>query len=118
MRRGDDLLVIGSKMLRENIDIDVMKQLMDTAATSGGGASSTGPARPEVSPMPPEMIGVRRVAVTMETMQVADIEKETTWEPVSIMYADAPKSVVAQLRKLRLTKVLRDNLKKKYGMKV
>ena len=73
-----------------------MKQLMDTAATVGGGASSTEPARPKVTPMSPEIIGVRRVAVTMETMQVADIEKETTWETVSITYADAPISVVAQ----------------------
>ena len=95
-----------------------MKQLMDTAATSGGGASSTEPARPKVTPMSPEIIGVRRVAVTMETMQVADIEKETTWETVSITYADAPISVVAQLRKLRLAKEVGDDLKKIYGMKV
>ena len=45
-------------------------------------------------------------------------EEETIWEPVSTIYADAPKYVVAQLRKLRLTKEVRDDLKKKYGMKV
>ena len=45
-------------------------------------------------------------------------EEETSWEPVSAIYADAPKYVVAQLRKLRLTKEARDDLKKKYDMKV
>ena len=45
-------------------------------------------------------------------------EEETTWEPVSTIYADAPKYTAAQLRKLRLTKEVRDDLKKKYGMKV
>ena len=110
MRREQDLLLIWSKTLREKLDIDVMKQLTDTAATSGGGASSTEPARLKVMPMSPEIIGVRRVVVTMETMQVADIEKETTWETVSITYVDAPISVVAQLRKLRLAKEVGDDL--------
>ena len=119
MRREDDVLFLGSKTLREKLDIDVMEQLRDMAAASGGGASSMEPAPAEVSPMPPEIIVVRRVAVTMEAMQVADIEKETTWEPVSIIYANAPKSVVAQLRKLRLTKEVRDDPKKTYyGMNV
>ena len=45
-------------------------------------------------------------------------EEKTTWEPGSTIYAYAPKYVVAQLRKLRLTKEVRDDLKKKYGMKV
>ena len=45
-------------------------------------------------------------------------EEETTWEPVSTVYADAPKYIVAQLRKLRLTTEVRDDLKKKYGIKV
>ena len=45
-------------------------------------------------------------------------EEEITWEPVSTIYADVPKYVVAQLRKLRLTKKVRDDLKKKYGMKL
>ena len=118
MRREDDLLVIGSSTLREKLDIDVMEKLRDTARASGGGARSTEPARSEVPPMPPEMIGVRRVAVAMEAMQVADIEKETTWAPVSIIYADAPKSGVVQLRKLRLTKEVRDDPKKNYGINV
>ena len=43
---------------------------------------------------------------------------ETTWEPVSTIYADAPKRLVAQLRKLGLTKKARDDPKKKYDIKV
>ena len=45
-------------------------------------------------------------------------EEETTWEPVSTIYADASKYVVARLRKLGLTKEFRDDLKKKYGINV
>ena len=49
-------------------------------------------------------------------------EEETTWEPLSTIYADAPEYIVAQLRKLRLAKEVRDDLKKekekKYGVKV
>ena len=45
-------------------------------------------------------------------------EEDTTWEPLSTIHTDAPKYVVAQLRKLRLTKEVRDDLKKKYGTKV
>ena len=45
-------------------------------------------------------------------------EEESTWEPVSTIYADAPKHMVARLRKLRLTKEVRDDLKKKYGIKL
>ena len=40
-------------------------------------------------------------------------ENETIWEIVSTIYTDAPKYVVAQLRKLRLTKEVRDDSKKK-----
>ncbi|CAM9414539.1 unnamed protein product [Ascophyllum nodosum] len=57
----DDLLIVGSKTLREKLSIDVMKQLRDTAAASGGGASSTEDAPAKVLAMPPEVIGVRRV---------------------------------------------------------
>ena len=45
-------------------------------------------------------------------------ETEITWEPMSTIFADAPKYLLAQLRKLRLTKKARDYLKKKYGIKV
>ena len=45
-------------------------------------------------------------------------EEETTWEPMFTIYADAPKYVLAQLRKLRLTTEVRDHLKKTYVMKV
>ena len=58
-----------------------MEQLRDTAATSGGGASSTDNSPAEVPAMPPEIIGVSRVAVTMKAMQqVADIEVEAAGE--------------------------------------
>ena len=57
-------MVLGSKTLREKIDIDVMKQLRGTAAASGDGASSTEPAPAEMPPMPPEVIGAFCVAVT------------------------------------------------------
>ena len=45
-------------------------------------------------------------------------KEETTWKPLSTIHTDAPKYVVAQLRKLSLTKEVRDDLKKTYGMKV
>ena len=60
----DDLSIIRPKTLREKLSIDVMKQLRDTAAASGGGASITEHAAAEVPAMPPEIIGVRRVAIT------------------------------------------------------
>ena len=76
-----DLLILGSKMLREKLSTDVMKQLRDTAAASGGGASSTEHAPAEVPAMLPEIFGVRRVVVIMEAMQkVADIEVEAAGE--------------------------------------
>ena len=75
------MLILGSKTLREKLSIDVMKQLRDTAAASGGGTSSTECAPAEVPAMPPEVIGVRRVAVTIEAMQqVADIEVDAAGE--------------------------------------
>ena len=78
----DDLLILGSKTLHEKLDIDAMKQLRDMAATSGGGASSTEPAPAEVPAMPPGIIDVRRVAVSMGAMQqVADTEVEAAGEP-------------------------------------
>ena len=45
-------------------------------------------------------------------------EEETTLEPVSTIYTDVPKYLVAQLRKLGSTKEVRDDLKKNFGMKV
>ncbi|CAN0394168.1 unnamed protein product, partial [Ascophyllum nodosum] len=77
----DDLLVLGLKTLREKLSIDVMKQLRDRAAASAGGASNTEHAPAEIPAMSPEIIGVRRVAVTMEAMQqVADTEVEAAGE--------------------------------------
>ena len=77
----DDLLILASKTLREKLSKDVIKQDRDTAAASRGGASSSEQAPAEVPAMPPEVIGLRRVAVTMEAMQqVADIEVEAAGE--------------------------------------
>ena len=45
-------------------------------------------------------------------------EEETTWKPVSTIYADVSKHPVAQPRKLGLTKKVRDDIKKTYGMNV
>ena len=39
-------------------------------------------------------------------------EDKITWEPMSTIYVDAPKYVVVQLRKLRLTKAVLHDLKK------
>ena len=64
----DDWLVLGSKTLHEKLSVDVMKQLKDTAAASGGGASITEHAPAEVPAMPPEIMGMRRVTVTIEAM--------------------------------------------------
>ena len=76
----DDLLILGSKTLGEKLTIDVMKQLKDTTAASGGGASITEHAPAEVPAMPLEVIGVRREAVTMEARQMADIDVEAAGE--------------------------------------
>ena len=46
------------------------------------------------------------------------LEEETIWEPVSTIYDDAPKYLVGQLRKIRLTKKVRDDIKKKPDMDV
>ena len=45
-------------------------------------------------------------------------EEETTRKSVSTIYADAPKYLVVQSRKLRLTKKVRDDIKKAYGINV
>ena len=80
MPEEDNLLILRSKTLREKLSIDVMKQLRDTAAASGGGASIMEHAPAEVPAMPPKIIGVHRVAVTTEEMQLADIEGEAAGE--------------------------------------
>ena len=79
---GEDyLLILGTKTLREKISIDVIKQLRNTTAASGGGAGSTEYAPAEVPAVPPEIIDVRCVAVTIEAMQqVADIKVEAAGE--------------------------------------
>ena len=77
---GEDGL-LNLEKLREKLNIDMMKQVRDTAAASWGGASSTERTHAKVPAMPPKIIGVRRVAVTIEVMQkVADIEVEAAGE--------------------------------------
>ena len=81
MPGADGLLISGSKTLREKLNIDVMKRLRDTAAALGVGASKTEQAHVEVLAMPPEVIGVRHVAVNIEAMQqVAEIEVKAAGE--------------------------------------
>ena len=81
MRGKYDLLIVGSKTLRKKLSVHVMKQLRDTAAGLGGGASRLEHAPAEELTMPPKEFGVRCVAVTMEEMQqVAHIEVEAAGE--------------------------------------
>ena len=76
----DNLLILWSKMLREELSIGVMKQPRDTAAALGGDASSTKHAPAEVPAVLPEIVGVRLVAVMMEAIQVVEIEVEAAGE--------------------------------------
>ena len=68
MPREGDSLILGSKTLREELNTEAMKQLMDTTVMSKGGTSNTEPVPAEESVMPPEIIGVRHVAVTMKAV--------------------------------------------------
>ena len=63
-----DTLIPGFKMLREKLNTEAMKQLMDTAVASRGGTSNTELDPVEMPAMPPEVIGVRHVAVTKEAV--------------------------------------------------
>ena len=47
----------------------MMEWLKDTATTSGGGGSSTGPAPAKLRSLQPKVVGVRRVTATMKPMQ-------------------------------------------------
>ena len=77
----DGLLILGSMTLHETLEIDNMKQLRDTAVALGGGACSTEYAPSVVSAIPPEVIALRRVVVTMEAIQyAAGIEVEAAEE--------------------------------------
>ena len=73
--------ILRSKTLGEKLSIDVMKQVRDTSAASGGGTSSTDHSLTEVLTMRHKIIAMRRMAVTMEVMQkVTDIEVEAAGE--------------------------------------
>ena len=78
-----DSLILGLKTMREKLNIEAMKSLMDAAAVSRVGTSNTQPASAEGQAMPPEIIGVRHVAATMNAVQqVAVIEAEDLGKPV------------------------------------
>ena len=52
-------------------------------------------------------------------MQIAWVgleDEETTWEPMSNVYTDAPKYLEQKLRRMRLNSVTKRALKRKYGM--
>ena len=68
MPRVGDSLILGSETLREKLNTEVIKQLMNTTVTSRGGMSNTEPVPPEEPAMPPEIIGVRHVAVAMKAV--------------------------------------------------
>ena len=77
MPEEDDSFIQESTTLREKLNVDVIKQLKYMAAASRGGANSMYPAVADMPAMPPEVISVRHLAVTMEGMQqVANIEVE------------------------------------------
>ena len=68
MPEEDDSSTVGFKTLRETLDINAMKQLRNTTAVFGGGASSTKSAPAEISAMPPKKVCVHRVVIIMEAM--------------------------------------------------
>ena len=81
MAREDGSLTLRSKMLCEKLNQNVMKQLRQTTAASGGGVSSMESAPAGVSALPSEVVGMRRVAVIIEVIkQVGDIEVEVARE--------------------------------------
>ena len=65
----DDLLILGSKTLRDKPRKNMKEQPKGMATASGGGVSSTEPAASKVRAMRPNVFGLRRVAVKMKAMQ-------------------------------------------------
>ena len=52
-------------------------------------------------------------------MQIAGVgleDEKPTWEPMSIVYADAPKHLEQKLRTMRINSVTKRALKRKYGI--
>ncbi|CAB1109586.1 unnamed protein product [Ectocarpus sp. CCAP 1310/34] len=43
-------------------------------------------------------------------------EDEDTWQPLSDIYQDAPQFLKQELRKMKLSKEVKDNIKKEYGI--
>ena len=60
----------------------------------------------------PARVGEYRVKIAWIGLE----DEEPTWEPMSTVYADAPKSLEQKLRKIRLNSVTKRALKPKYCM--
>ena len=60
----------------------------------------------------PVRVGEYRVQIAW----VGREDEEPTWEPMSIVYADAPKYLEQKLRRMRLNGMTKRALKRKYGM--
>ena len=60
----------------------------------------------------PARVGEYRVQIAWVGLE----DEEPTWEPMSTVYADAPKYLEQKLRRMRLNSVTKRALKRKYGM--
>ena len=60
----------------------------------------------------PARVGEYRVQIAWVVLE----DEELTWEPMSTVYADAPKYLEQKLRRMRLNSVTKRALKRKYGM--
>ena len=60
----------------------------------------------------PARVGEYRVQIAWVDLE----DEEPTWEPMSTVYADAPKYLEQKLRRMRLNSVTKRALKRKYYM--
>ena len=60
----------------------------------------------------PARVGKYRVQIAWVGLE----DEEPTWEPMSTVYADAPRYLEQKLRRMRLNSVTKRALKRKYGM--
>ena len=60
----------------------------------------------------PARVGEYRVQIAWAELE----DEESKWEPVSTVYADAPKYLEQKLRRMRLNGMTKRSLKRKYGM--